>query len=377
MRSSRYVTITVAAVLLAATAFDAGARAPEGWIGKAREATAESAGAGERSGYLRGFHYADSNILLLAEAWRSHGAAARRATGLTLDTIAARVAEALRLRPTAETMEEMSGVADRLALSGLSITGDQAAGWNAFMDNSLHWTAAISSESPRAARQTFAGVGGTLYGVHNSARSGSLTAPDEATVRFEVSAGDVWPRDPPSRERSEIVGPLYPQGETLTVTYAFMVEPGAPNTSDWLVMGQFHGADSFRSPPFAVELVGERMAIKVRRLSRSGKVITEHAYLDDRDIERGRYYEIVIRARFAADGSGRLKVWRDGTPIVTYAGAMGYGDGVYWKHGVYRESSAETIAVNIRDLFVSGDGGLILHRRHDRSAAALAPQPGG
>lgn len=377
MRSFRHVIATLAAAFLAVTILGAGASAAEGWIGKARESTAESAGADERNGYRRGFRYADRNFALLAEAWRFHNAAARRATGLTLDAIAARVAETSRVGRAPDVLEEMTGVADRLALAGLPITAEQAAGWNAYMDNSLHWTAAISSGMSPRVRPTFAGIGGTLYGIHNAARPGSLTAPGESTVRFEVSAGDVWSHDPPSRERSEIVGPLYPEGETLTVSYAFMVEPGPPNTSEWLVTGQFHGADSFRSPPFAVELVGDRMAIKVRRLSRDGEVVTERVYLDDRDIERGRYYEIVVRARFAADGSGRLKVWRDGVPIARYAGPMGYGDGVYWKHGVYREKSPETIAVNVRNLFVTGDGGLILHRRHDRSAAALAPHPGG
>ncbi|HEY8381868.1 MAG TPA: hypothetical protein VIL09_06950, partial [Microvirga sp.] len=50
-------------------------------------------------------------------------------------------------------------------------------------------------------------------------------------------------------------------------------------------------------------------------------------------------------------GQGVLKVWRDGAELVSYAGPLGYNDqiGPYWKNGIYREASPETMAVAFSD----------------------------
>ncbi|HEY8380524.1 MAG TPA: hypothetical protein VIL09_00090, partial [Microvirga sp.] len=54
-------------------------------------------------------------------------------------------------------------------------------------------------------------------------------------------------------------------------------------------------------------------------------------------------------------GQGVLKVWRDGAELVSYAGPLGYNDqiGPYWKNGIYREASPETMAAQYRDLTVT------------------------
>ena len=77
---------------------------------------------------------------------------------------------------------------------------------------------------------------------------------------------------------------------------------------------------------------------------------------------------MIVRATFAGDASGHLEVWRDGERIVDYTGPIGYGEGVYWKLGLYRHSAPETIAMNVRNLFVTGDHGVIVHGRHFRAA---------
>jgi hypothetical protein len=133
------------------------------------------------------------------------------------------------------------------------------------------------------------------------------------------------------------------------------------------VIGQFHGHNDGYSPPFAFELFGERLAVKVRHLGPDGRPTDNLVYLDPNAIERGRYYEMTVRARFADDAGGHLEVWRDGERIVNYTGPMGYGEGVYWKLGLYRHSAPETIAMNVRNLFVTGEEGVIVHRRHSRA----------
>jgi Ca2+-binding RTX toxin-like protein len=81
-------------------------------------------------------------------------------------------------------------------------------------------------------------------------------------------------------------------------------------------------------------------------------------YVDTKDIERGRYYDMDIEVRFENNGNGFLNVWRDGVKIVSYSGPIGYDNGVYWKYGIYRSETDTKIAVNYRDMSVGkgGDG---------------------
>lgn len=203
---------------------------------------------------------------------------------------------------------------------------------------------------------------GTQYWVHNGGQAWSLSAPGSDTLRFEVRSGDQWWKDPDWKERSEICGDqVLDAGQTISVRYGCMIEPGAANTADWIVLGQFHADDSHTSPPFALELVGEKMAVVLRyQLPGQSSQTTVYAWIDDRNIERGRYYDIDIKVNFDVTGKGFLEVWRDGSQIVDYDGPIGYGYGVYWKHGVYREESKETIAVNYKDFALAVDDGVVI-----------------
>ena len=197
------------------------------------------------------------------------------------------------------------------------------------------------------------------FSTQNAGKSWSYRT-DGNTMRFEVHSGDHWQRDRPGVERSEVAS--YKKlafDQTYTVDYKFMVEPGQPNTADWLVIGQAHStedpSDSGVSPPFEIDLVGDRMQIDAR-WSTSAKttwsnVNTRTLYTDTQEIQRGHWYDIRITVKFDPFGSGTLDVRRDGTQLVDYSGPLGYNDqiGPYWKQGVYREASAESIAVNYRD----------------------------
>jgi hypothetical protein len=49
-----------------------------------------------------------------------------------------------------------------------------------------------------------------------------------------------------------------------------------------------------------------------------------------------------IAVNFDLDGKGFIDARRDGEQIVDYDGPIGYGYGVYWKHGIYRESRTDS-----------------------------------
>ena len=139
-----------------------------------------------------------------------------------------------------------------------------------------------------------------------------------------------------------------------------MIENGAANTAEWTVVGQFHADDPTTSPPFAIELVGEQMADRrsvhvTRRRHRNHGCRLQ----DDSNLERGRYYDIDITVNFGVTGNCFLKVARDGKEIVNYDGPIGYGYGVYWKHGIYRAESGEALAVNFTDFSLKSEGGSV------------------
>lgn len=227
------------------------------------------------------------------------------------------------------------------------------------MDQSLYWAPRISdSTQPEDMRQI--GVGGTLYSVHSARLSHNITAPEPDVLRFQVNHGDVWEDDWSRYERAEIAGPVYPADETLIVSYDLMIEPGEPSKSEWVVLSQFHADDLDTPPPFAIEFSNEQMVVRIR-WRRDGEIGQIRLHRDKENLERGRYYRMHIRLRFAdsEEEDGWVKVWRDGEVIADYEGPLGYGYGAYWKMGIYRTQAPETLAVNVRNLFVASEYGLI------------------
>ena len=98
-------------------------------------------------------------------------------------------------------------------------------------------------------------IDGLSYSVQNADRSWSLQNPEPGTLRFELRPGDVWPKDTPVKERTEIAGEtVYAAGSDIAIRYVFRVEPGPENNSEWLLIGQLHATDEFTNPIFAVEL---------------------------------------------------------------------------------------------------------------------------
>ncbi len=230
--------------------------------------------------------------------------------------------------------------------------------------------------------ESWFGIDGVTYSTQNGNEDYSV-ALDRDTFRFEVRPDDFWAHGSKTSERSEIRGEtVYAPGDVLNVSYGFMIEPGAANTAtgrggdgSWLVLGQFHADDWVSQPPFAVEMLEEKMAIVIRYGDPEDHHYRE-LFVDSQDIERGRFYDMNIEVRFENSSNGFLNVWRDGAKIVSYEGPLGYDNGVYWKYGIYRSEANTTIAVDYRKMSVGngGDGVVIVGTPEgDEINASTAP----
>ena len=78
-------------------------------------------------------------------------------------------------------------------------------------------------------------------------------------------------------------------------------------------------------------------------------------YADPNPLERGRFYSLKIVANFQNDETGFAQVWRDGIQIVDYSGPLGYGQAVYWKEGIYRYPTNQTIAARYQNTILTSD----------------------
>lgn len=198
-------------------------------------------------------------------------------------------------------------------------------------------------------------IDGASYYVENANKPYSLASPDAHTLRFELRSGDHWSSpvvagysDPVTSERCEVASTVvHPNGTQISLSYDFMVEAGAVNTSKWIVLGQMHEFNVSDSPPFAVELVnGDHMAINI------GTRTLNYPYKDANPIQRAHWYSMVCQMKFDKV-AGILNVSRDGVSIVSYKGALGTGAATYWKNGIYRSAAPETMAVNYRNLKIT------------------------
>jgi Ca2+-binding RTX toxin-like protein len=230
--------------------------------------------------------------------------------------------------------------------------------------------------------------------LRNSNKTWSYSTPNSDTMRFEVRGGDYYdnPLAPPElddeaqgKNRSEISSLKYTQyGRKFTLDFDFQVESGAANNAPWLLLAQFHqtedknpdgsSKDGPASPPFAVQMRGERLEITGRTdpnpvtLSTPERIAvppyntpaTNTLYLDSNPLPRDTWINLRIEIVFDYNvgGSGMLKVWRDNVQIVDYSGPIGYNDTVapYLQMGVYRGATSETFAAQFRDVTYTGAG---------------------
>jgi len=195
-------------------------------------------------------------------------------------------------------------------------------------------------------------INGKNYLVENADQPWSLEQYEPNLFRFELRSGDVPPQLG-GGERTEISagGVLYPPGTVVTVTYDFTLEAGPTNIAAWLVIGQWHsdwhsGIVQPAHPPMAFFLFGDDR-LNIQGVWADTNSTTEHdmtLYADPNPLQRDHTYAIKIVTNFMNDATGFVQVWRDGVQIVNYNGPIGYGQATFWKEGIYRDPTNQTIA---------------------------------
>jgi hypothetical protein len=247
----------------------------------------------------------------------------------------------------------------------------------------LVWLAAVALAVLAPVLQARQRIGGFVYTVNGSGNQpwSIGRGADGALYRFEVRAGERPDWDPPDVERSEL-RKLRSEvfGQPVCGSYSFMIEPGAPNRARWTALGQFHASpdegDRNASPPFSLELVGERTLHAMTRTTRDSPLVKNPSPIRRygiTDLARGRWYHHAFAITFDPFGAGALRAWIDGREVANYHDiAIGYPnrEGPYWKFGIYREATAETLAVRYANMEVSADCEAILKR-----VAAPLPVP--
>ncbi len=210
----------------------------------------------------------------------------------------------------------------------------------------------------------------TRYGAYtdNAEKPWSVTVLPGDQIRYEVRPGDVWENDVGlGKERSELAqyGRVWTLGTPIEINYRMMIEPGAPNSAEWVILGQLHTAQwnlpGVASPPFAVVLRGDQLAIHIRNIpdpSPDKPTLPTVLYVSPTDIVRGAWYDIKVHILpDGTKGGGYLDVWINGVQVVDYNGPIGYGSdtvGYLWKQGIYRAESDETLVMHVDDLTVYG-----------------------
>jgi hypothetical protein len=192
------------------------------------------------------------------------------------------------------------------------------------------------------------------FGLQNDGDAYSYTS-SGSTMRFEVRRGDQPSFDSSSVERSEITsGKEIEFGKTYTLSYKFLIEPGAKLTSKWMLLGQVHHrndpGESGGSPPFGIEVNGETMRVIARsgtEAIRKSNPDAKTLWKDDAPLQRGKWYDMKFELEFDPFGKGLVNMWIDGKQELAYTGALGYNDkeGGYLKMGIYRKAAPETVAV--------------------------------
>lgn len=183
-------------------------------------------------------------------------------------------------------------------------------------------------------------INGHVYSTSSSscAKGRVGISASKRVFRFEIRQGDRRSGDATDVDRNELASrSQFVHGTDLWTSFSFMIEPGDPtleNKSNNL--GQWHrGAPG--SPPLSINMYINNL-INVITQNDSGMTIRK-----EMPIERGKWYHVVFRVRFATNGAsnGVLQLWLNGQQQLNLTNApIGYNDTArnYWKFGIYRKT---------------------------------------
>jgi Alpha-L-arabinofuranosidase B, catalytic/Polysaccharide lyase len=154
--------------------------------------------------------------------------------------------------------------------------------------------------------------------------------------RFEVRQGDA--DNITGNERSELDGaasPSWPADTTVQISYAVLLEPGAPVQASWNVLGQYH-YDKAAYPPASI---GIGLMNDFWSIEKDGPTSMVRAWRSSERIKRNAWYDFFIEQKVSSSGRDDvLMAWIDGTRVLNLSGALfphGRQPG-YWKIGIYR-----------------------------------------
>lgn len=180
-------------------------------------------------------------------------------------------------------------------------------------------------------------------------------------VRFEVHASDNWKKDVgKGRNRAELKAKdTVPFGQDVWFSYQMKIDASGPLTARYCILGQFHQTgdpwDASVSPPFAINLLPNNRLRFVKRYStdRVTSSTIDTVMYESAPIERGRWVRVVGHIVFGWQGNGAVQMWLDGRQVVDLPRtSIGYNDvlGPYWKFGIYRAQSPETLSVEYANM---------------------------
>lgn len=200
-------------------------------------------------------------------------------------------------------------------------------------------------------------INGRNYFTESAAQAWSMWRATNASGplwRFEVRKGDA--DNITGNERSELDGaasPQWPADATIQISYAVLVEPGAPVTrASWNSLGQYH----YKNAGYPPASVGISLMNDFWSIDKDGPSNMVRAWRASERITRNAWYDFFIEQKVSSSGRDDvLMVWINKTRVLNLSGALfphGRQPG-YWKIGIYRgDVVAETEAARYANLEV-------------------------
>lgn len=187
--------------------------------------------------------------------------------------------------------------------------------------------------------------------AQNAGKPWSRTTDDCGCDVFQVRSGDSLPGDG-GKQRTEVLDATRQPFDTdAWVSVPFLIDPGPPSSAKWCVLGQFHQSEdpgeSGLSPVFEQQYIGGCLRFYARGGPGSSMKDTTTTLMCELPVARGVWLNVVHRIRFSRGGLGHVRSWLNGAQVHDSDVRIGYDDqiGPYWKHGIYRAASPETLTV--------------------------------